>query len=197
MCEDSDGHLWIGTQQNGLFRLVQGRLQHFFTRQQGLLDDNVTSLAADSHGKVWIGGKSGLSLWTGQQFKSFTRRDGPPDDFVSGVNVARSGTVWITARNGMCQIVDGHIKLYAFQTESQGRSPEYLGTHEDRRGNLWAFGDTYLINLTEGKTLQLFPQLRGRLPCASELGVKAATAGSGSAPAAGACSALKTTVFSR
>ncbi len=155
LCEDSDGHLWIGTQQNGLFRLVQGRLQHF-TRQQGLLDDNVTSLAADSHGKVWIGGKSGLNLWTGQQFKSFTRRDGLPDDFVSGVNVARSGTVWITARNGMCQIVDGHIKPYAFQTESQGRSPEYLGTYEDRRGNLWAFGDTYLINLTEGKRFNYF-----------------------------------------
>ncbi len=129
-------------------QLAQGRLQHF-AKQHGMLDDNVTSLAADNHGQVWIGSKSGLNLWTGHQFKSFTQRDGLPDNFVSGVNVARSGTVWITARNGMCQIVDGHITPYAFQTESQGRSPEYLGTYEDRRGNLWAFGDTYLINLTE------------------------------------------------
>jgi signal transduction histidine kinase len=45
---------------------------------------------------------------------------------------------------------------YAFQTESQGRSPEYLGAYEDQRGNLWAFGDTYLINLTEGQRFNYF-----------------------------------------
>ncbi|HXI73865.1 MAG TPA: two-component regulator propeller domain-containing protein [Verrucomicrobiae bacterium] len=155
LCEDSDGHLWIGTQQNGLFQLAQGRLQHY-SQTDGLLDDTVTSLAADSHGQVWIGSKSGLNLWTGQHFQSFTKQDGLPDELVSGVNVARSGTVWITARNGMCRIINGHITPYAFQTESQGRSPEYLGTYEDRQGNLWAFGDTYLINLTEGKRFNYF-----------------------------------------
>lgn len=155
LCEDSQGHLWIGTQQDGLFQFSQGRLRHY-ARQQGLLDDAVTSLAADSHGQVWIGSKSGLNLWTGEEFKSFTKRDGLPDELVSGVNVARSGTVWITARNGMSRIIDGRITPFAFQTESQGRSPEYLGTYEDRQGNLWAFGDTYLINLTEGKRFNYF-----------------------------------------
>ena len=137
------------------FKWLKARLQHY-GKNQGLLDDAVTSLAADSRGQVWIGTKSGLNIWTGQQFGSFTKHDGLPDEFVSGVNVARSGTVWITARNGMSRIVDGHITPYAFQTESQGRSPEYLGTYEDRRGNLWAFGDTYLINLTEGKRFNYF-----------------------------------------
>ena len=155
LCEDGDGHLWIGTQQNGIFQLAQGRLQHF-TGKQGLLDDNVTSLAADKRGQVWIGSKSGLSLWTGRQFKSFTKADGLSDDFVSGVNVARSGIVWITTHAGTCRFMDGHITPYVFQTESQGRNPEYLGTYEDRRGNLWAFGDTYLINLAEGKRFNYF-----------------------------------------
>jgi len=155
LCEDSDGYLWIGTQQDGLFKLAQGRLQHY-AGEQGLLDDNVTSLAADNHGQVWIGSKSGLNLWTGQKFKSFTARDGLSSESVSGVNVARSGTVWITTRTGMCRYVDGHITPFIFRTESQGRSPEYLGTYEDRRGNLWAFGDTYLINLTEGKRFNYF-----------------------------------------
>jgi ligand-binding sensor domain-containing protein/signal transduction histidine kinase len=155
LCEDSDGRLWIGTQQNGLFQLSEGRAQHY-TREQGLVDDNVTSLAADNLGSVWIGSKSGLNLWIGRQFKLFTAHDGLPDESVSGVNVARSGTVWITTRTGMSRFIDGHIAPYAFQTESQGRSPEYLGTYEDRRGNLWAFGDTYLINLAEGKRFNYF-----------------------------------------
>ena len=155
LCEDSNGHLWIGTQQNGLFELAEGKLRHF-GKEHGLLDDNETSLAADSHGQVWIGSKTGLNLWTGQQFKSFTERDGLPDESVSGLNVARSGTVWITTRTGMCRFMNGRIAPYAFQTESQGRSPEYLGIYEDRRGNLWAFGDSYLLNLAEGKRFNYF-----------------------------------------
>ncbi len=155
LCEDSHGGLWIGTQQNGLFRLFQGALRHYVS-QDGLLDDNVTSLAADGQGQVWIGSKSGLNLWTGHGFKSFTTRAGLPDEFVSGVNVARSGTVWITTRSGMCRFIDGRITPYVFRTESQGRSPEYLGAYEDRQGNLWAFGDTYLINLAEGKRFNYF-----------------------------------------
>lgn len=155
LCEDSRGSLWIGTQQNGLFQLTQGSVRHYVS-EDGLLDDNVTSLAADNQGQVWIGSKSGLNLWTGREFKSFTTRNGLLDEFVSGVNVARSGTVWITTRAGMCRFIDGRITPYLFRTESQGRSPEYLGAYEDRQGNLWAFGDTYLINLAEGKRFNYF-----------------------------------------
>lgn len=155
LCEDSNGHLWIGTQQNGLFELADGKTLHYAQRE-GLLSDNVTSLAADGHGRVWVGSHAGLSLWSGKQFEWFTKHEGLPDDSVSGVNVARSGTVWITTRVGMCRYIGGHIAPYDFQTESQGRSPEYLGAYEDQRGNLWAFGDTYLINLTENKRLNYF-----------------------------------------
>ena len=155
LCEDSAGCLWIGTGKDGLFQLIQGKVRRY-TTALGLLDDSVTSLAADKRGMVWIGTKSGLTLWTGHDFKSFTTHDGLPDKIVSGVNVARSGTVWITTRVGMCRYTNGHIMPYALQTDSQGRSPEYLGAYEDRRGNLWAFGDTYLINLTENKRLNYF-----------------------------------------
>lgn len=155
LCEDARGRLWIGTQRSGLFRLEHGEI-HCFTVADGLLDNNVTSLAADTKGQVWIGSKSGLNLWTGKAFRSFTTRDGLSDEYVSGVNVARSGTVWITTRTGMCRFIGGRIVPYAFKTESQGRSPQYLGAYEDRRGNLWAFGDTYLINLAEGKRFNYF-----------------------------------------
>lgn len=158
LCEDSNGNLWIGTQENGVFEAGRGRIRHY---TGVLLDTNVTSLAADDHGSVWIGTKGGLNLWNGGKFEAFTTRDGLPDEMVTGVNVARSGTVWVTTRpdihrQGMCRIIGGHIVPYAFQTQSQGRSPEYLGAYEDRRGNLWAFGDTYLINLAEGKRFNYF-----------------------------------------
>ena len=153
LCEDANGNLWIGTQDSGLFEAVRGMTRHFTSV---LLDSSVTSLAVDERGGVWIGTKSGLDFWNGEKLQAFTTLDGLPDEMVTGVNVARSGTVWITTRVGMCRIVNGHIAPYAFQTQSQGRSPEYLGAYEDRRGNLWAFGDTYLINLAEGKRFNYF-----------------------------------------
>jgi ligand-binding sensor domain-containing protein/signal transduction histidine kinase len=153
LCEDAHGNLWVGTRGNGLFETAHGRIRHF---TDVLLDTNVTSLAADDRGSVWIGTVAGLNLWNGDKFEAFTTRDGLPDEMVTGVNVARSGTVWITTRVGMCRVVNRHIAPYAFQTQSQGRSPEYLGAYEDRRGNLWAFGDTYLINLAEGKRFNYF-----------------------------------------
>ncbi len=155
LCEDAEGYLWVGTQQEGLFQIKQGFVRHF-TRAQGLLDDGITSLAAGTEGRVWIGTKSGLNLVVGQDMRSFTMMDGLPDDFVSNVHVARSGAVWITTRAGMCRFLEGKLASYELQTESQGRSPEYLGAYEDRRGNLWAFGDTYLINLAEGKRFNYF-----------------------------------------
>jgi len=155
LCEDSHGSLWIGTEQDGLFQLAHGTVRRYVS-QDGLLDDNVTSLAAGSLGQVWIGSKSGLNLWTGHGFKSFTVHDGLPDEFVSGVSVARSGTVWITTHAGMCRMIDGRITPYLFRTENHGGSPEYPGAYEDRQGNLWAFGDTYLINLAEGKRFNYF-----------------------------------------
>lgn len=155
LCEDSRGHLWIGTQQDGLFELVRGVAKHY-AKTNGLLDDNVTSLAASGNGFVWIGTKSGLNLATEKTIHSFTVNDGLPDELVSGVHVARSGAVWITTRAGMCRYIDGHIAPYEFPTESQGRSPEYLGAYEDRRGNMWVYGDTYLINLTENRRFNYF-----------------------------------------
>ena len=154
LCQDNDGHLWVGTREHGLFEFEQGTVLHFM-KEQGLLDDRVTSLAADHRGHVWIGSPSGLNLWNGKNFSSFSQ-DGLPDKAVSWVNVAPSGTVWVTTRVGMCRFINGRLVPYTFQTESQGRRPEYLGVFEDRSGNLWAFGDTYLINLSEGKRLNYF-----------------------------------------
>lgn len=155
LAEDSSGQLWVGTQQDGLFELSPSGERNY-GRLQGLLDENVTSLAAGSNNLVWIGTKAGLNLYDGREFKSYTVKDGLPDEFVSGVAVARSGTIWITTRAGMCQFTNGTIIQEVLQTESQGRSPEYLGAYEDRRGNLWAFGDTYLINLAEGQRFNYF-----------------------------------------
>ena len=154
LCE-SGGGLWIGTQQDGLFCLTNGVTLRYGT-SDGLADEGITSLAADVAQSLWIGTRAGLNRRTDGRFSFYATGTGPQDGFVSGIHIARSGTVWITTRSGLSRLRDGRIEPYEFMTDSQGRSPEFLGAYEDRRGNLWGFGDTYLINLTEEKRFNYF-----------------------------------------
>ena len=154
LCEDSKGRLWIGTQDNSLLYCEDGVVKWFEFR----LSDSPTinSIAEDAQGVLWLGTPSGLVRLEGNNISNLTTRDGLPNDFVSNVHVARSGVLWITTRGGMCQFKNGRLEPYPFQTDSPGRNPESLGVYEDRRGKIWAFGDTYLVNLTDNKHLNHF-----------------------------------------
>lgn len=155
LCEDAAGLLWVGTQGTGLWNYHNGTLSRFYGHGVRL-DKTITSIAEDTYSNLWVGTPAGLFRVTGDRVVAYTPADGLPNEYISSVHVARSGMVWITTRGGICQFKNGSIKLFPFQTESPGRSPESLGVYEDRRGNLWAFGDTYLVNLTEGKHLNHF-----------------------------------------
>jgi ligand-binding sensor domain-containing protein/signal transduction histidine kinase len=156
LCEDTAGSLWIGTEDRGLFAWKDGRLEHY-GRADGLLDENVTSLTLDAAGRLWIGTKGGVNRREGSRFVALTTREGLPDNSVSSVHAARSGTVWITTAAGMCRFLNGRISRFDFPATGQERQEEFLGAYEDRRGNLWAFCATYLINLAEGKRINYFP----------------------------------------
>ena len=152
LCEDLAGRLWVGTQENGLLCYADGILGP----AQNVASDAINSIANDTKGNLWLGTPSGLCRLNDGRLTRFTVKDGLPNDFVASVNVARSGTIWITTHGGMCQFKDDKIIPFPFQTDNPGRNPESLGVYEDRKGNLWAFGDTYLVNLTGGKHLNHF-----------------------------------------
>ena len=155
LCEDSRGRLWIGTQDNGLLCYQDGVVR-VCSGRENFGTQTVNSIAEDTGGALWVGTPTGLTRLDSTSVFRFTTRDGLPNDFVSNVHVARSGTLWITTRGGMCQFTNGHLEGVSFRTDSPGRNPESLGVYEDRHGEQWAFGDTYLVNLTDGKHLNHF-----------------------------------------
>jgi len=155
LCEDSRGKLWIGTQDNGLLCYQDGVVA-IRSGRENFGKQTINSIANDTAGALWVGTASGLTRLDDTSVVHFSARDGLPNDFVSNVNVARSGTLWIATRGGMCQFTNGRLESVPFQTDSPGRNPESLGVYEDRRGNRWAYGDTYLVNLTDGKHLNHF-----------------------------------------
>ena len=59
--EDSDGDLWFGTRDNGLYRLRAGRLAHF-TAEDGLASNAIYQILEDSAGHFWMSGPNGVAM---------------------------------------------------------------------------------------------------------------------------------------
>ncbi|MEJ5237334.1 two-component regulator propeller domain-containing protein [Limisphaera sp. VF-2] len=155
LCEDGLGRLWVGTQGEGLWcqEAQQWRRVSLPPDGPGVTIHTVT---AAPDGTLWVGTSAGLVQWREGRSRWFTRSDGLPHETIIQVSAARNGELWITTAGGICRWSEGQIQPFRFEAESVGRSPEFLGVYEDRRGNLWAFGDTYLVNLTEGKRVNYF-----------------------------------------
>ena len=59
--EDTDGGLWFGTRNNGLFRLRDGKIAHF-SADDGLAGNAIYQILEDRAGHFWLSGPNGVSL---------------------------------------------------------------------------------------------------------------------------------------
>ncbi len=59
--QDSDGGLWFGTRDNGLFRYRDGKLAHY-TDADGLPSNAVYQILEDNDHHLWISGPNGVAL---------------------------------------------------------------------------------------------------------------------------------------
>lgn len=152
LLEDREGGLWIGTQGRGVIRLYRDHSEAFGVAR-GLADTNVTSLTEDAAGTVWIGTLRGLNKWENGQLKLFNSPTVRPGDGIVALSTGHSGTLWITTRSGVYSLRAGKVEPFPTAELPQGRNAELIGAYEDRAGNLWAFGATFLLNLTQGRRL--------------------------------------------
>lgn len=58
--EDTDGGLWFGTRDNGLYRLRNGHMAHF-TVDDGLASNAIYQILEDRAGNFWMSGPNGIS----------------------------------------------------------------------------------------------------------------------------------------
>lgn len=153
--EDTSGQLWIGTRQDGLWCLAAGTFTRLKARD-GFDCPAITCIAGDATGDLWIGTTNGMDWLRGTNILQVTTAQGLPSATISSIRVSGPSAVWITTRSGMCQFTNGVLSPLELQTDSAGRNPEMIGIFNDQHGNLWAFGDTYLVNLNDGKRFNYF-----------------------------------------
>ena len=89
-----------------LFIAVYGHAQPYgFLRwsvEDGLPQSQVTALAQDERGYLWVGTNGGgLARFDGADFKPYGIRDGLADNFVRGVVTNQEGDVYVFTRRGL------------------------------------------------------------------------------------------------
>ncbi len=134
--EDSRGILWCRPNEDGIFRLLNGRFQHI-DKKNNLVDNYILKIFEDNQQNIWFGTLGGgVSEYSKFSFEVFQDIDGLPDNSVFSVMADHTGCIWAGTNAGVVKF-DGT----QFTTLSKESGlPDYTITHilEDRQGNIWA-----------------------------------------------------------
>jgi len=111
LCVDHGGAVWCGTVWDGVMRF-DGSAWASYTRDDGLADNWIRSIAIAPDGAVWIGGyhaygphwgqqfyAGGVSRFDGDAWTTYTEKDGLASDAVKCIAVGDDGTVWAGAEH--------------------------------------------------------------------------------------------------
>ena len=150
--EDSYGMLWIGTSSNGLFRYDRNthrykNFKHNPADHLSLGNNNISVIAEDRDGSIWIGTNYGLNRYNADKdtFKSYI--DDPNDqeslcnNYIHSVYITDDNIVWIGTHRGLCRYnreTDSFISyFYDVDNRSGINNNRIWCMYEDKFDNLW------------------------------------------------------------
>lgn len=74
------------------------------------------TLLPTTDGKLWVGTRGGLGLYTGGHFRTFTTADGLASDSIRSVYEYDDGVVWIGSYDGgFTRLKDGRFTIYTMR----------------------------------------------------------------------------------
>lgn len=138
---DASGGLWIATHGQGLFRVRDGRVDHFDHRD-GLSADTLSDLMIDREGSVWVVTPRGVDQFYDVPITRFSAREGLTKDMVSWVTPAIDGTI-LAGNGGVIDRIAADGRIDRFASIPGG---ERSGTlFADDRGRVWSGADASFL----------------------------------------------------
>lgn len=129
--------------------------------EDGLSNNYIVSVEADSFGTIWIGTEEGMNSFDGVSVRSFTRHQGSvPANALNDVHPdMRGGKIWVATQRAGLGLFDYDANTLETFLPSDGdtlgiSSAEITRLGQDREGNIWF--STYT------KGLQKYDVLTGR-----------------------------------
>ena len=149
LLRDRHGGLWIGTQDNGLLHVHEGRTDRF-RRDDGLSGDFVVDIFEDGEGNIWVATSGGLDRFRDIAVRRLSTRQGLSSNTVLSVLATTGGDVWIGTVGGLERWRDGVLQRYAIP--GFGADEGVGSLFEDSRGRMWVSSLQGLFSVEPGAT---------------------------------------------
>lgn len=154
--QDSNGHLWFGTIDEGVLRYDQKTLT-YFAHPEGLFSESVFAINEDQEGNIWIGTDQGVYQYDGKTFKNYKEKDGLKSIEVSrkSILVDRQGSVWVGTHDGIFRYdrAADAKGLPSFVEFEELKHCNVAGMLEDRDGNIWIASSHQGVYRFDGKDI--------------------------------------------
>jgi signal transduction histidine kinase/ligand-binding sensor domain-containing protein len=148
MLLDHQNVLWIGTQDAGLYRLHDGNVSQYRSRD-GLSSDTIQNLFEDREGTLWVLTTQGVDAFRDLRVASVTSREGLSAELANAVLATHDGTVWIDAWHSLDALRAG--KITSLKAGSGLPGEEVTLLFEDHAGTLWVGIDHDLTIFENGR----------------------------------------------
>lgn len=133
---NSSAVLWIGTDDNGLYCINNGKYQPYKSEGEPI-DRGITTLCEDRSGRLWIGTQNGLlCLEKGRTLRPVPANHPLANNAVRSLLLDSSGVLWCgTDGEGIFQFKGNTYTTLPF---SRGLTDDYIYVLlEDREANVW------------------------------------------------------------
>lgn len=145
---DRQGALWIGTENDGLYHLENGRADHF-TTANGLSSNDISTLFEDRERNVWVATDRGVDRFHEISVATFSMQEGLHADAVAAVLAARDGSIYMSNTTGVDILRNGAVEALGAKQGLPGVAATAL--YQTADGRLWIGVDNDLAEYRDGK----------------------------------------------
>jgi ligand-binding sensor domain-containing protein len=159
IAEGQDGKIWFG-HTNGLSSIDGEKVENYY-ESDGLINNDVWSVATDVMGNVWIGTIEGACKFNRHGFTNFDLPEGKMDStlgisstkMVHNIMVDSKGVIWFSTNAGLFSYADNKISNVSDKVGIQTNFVNEI--FEDRSGVFWISTKKGLYYLTENKAINI------------------------------------------
>ena len=157
---DRRGSLWVGTQNDGVYRICGGVADHYSV-SDGLSGAGVGYVFEDREGNIWVTTDGGLDMFRDTALISYTTRQGVSDRDFHSVVALRNGAVWVGTGGALNILRKQEGKTTTFDRKLSGQAVGPM--LEDHSGVVWLGVDLSLMRFQNGRFREIGGQRFARV----------------------------------
>jgi signal transduction histidine kinase/ligand-binding sensor domain-containing protein len=130
---DRQGALWVGTEDDGLYRIHNDRIDHY----PGAPDsaNNIFQITEDHEGSIWFATQNGLERFSDRRVVTLVNDDNFHSVEVDGVSASNDGALWVAGQDTLMTLRTGTHRFSAPAVVP--RDALITSVFQDHTGAMW------------------------------------------------------------